>query len=564
MTPGLDELLAHLPEEVRAELIASVAELKAQGWSDERIAEILPALPPDEAGSAIIPYCQWIDPEYSDPPHIRLLADALHQVQRYVETRGREGIGRLIVNLPPRTGKSLTVSKRFPAFLLGQHPDWRIALIGYNDEFAADFSRAVRAQCSQYERTDESERYHLVFPEINVNPASSAVGRWALANRSADDPSVVAAGINGSLVGRGFHVIVIDDPVKNRIEAESPAYREQLKSQYKGTIRTRLEPGGAIIVCATRWHEDDLPGWLIAQEKIGGEHYHVINIPALIEDEEDKAGDPLGRDIGESIWPERLPVHELLALKAAVMDYEWASQYKGRPKPSQGGLIPRSYFAGKILPMLPDKFRSLNGAPPAERLKWVRYWDLAVSTAQQADYFASARLAFDSDENLYVADMVRDKLEWPDQREVIKGVMLSELELGTHHYIEEAMHGQAAVQDFLRDKDLRRVPIEGVKVDKDKRIRAMPFITRAKAGKVYLIAGAWVQDFLNEASNFTGSGKDAHDDQIDTCSGGVAAAKPTAQTDLLEYMRRRMARRAELEGEKKKKAGQTDTPATEN
>lgn len=935
MTPDLDELLAHLPDDVRAGLIASVAELKAQGWSDERIAEIIPVLPPDEAGRELIPYCQWIDPNYSDPPHIHILADALRQVQRYVETRGREGIGRLIINLPPRTGKSLTVSKRFPAFLLGQHPDWRIALIGYNDEFAADFSRAVRAQCSQYERTEESERYHLVFPDINVNPASSAVGRWSLSNRSADDPTIVAAGINGSLVGRGFNAIIIDDPVKplasdtpiptpggwklmgelnvgdsvfdhagvpcrviaktphykapryrvwfsdnsyidahpdhlwmafdrlshavynngsynpkkktgkrrteyesswwnwspkksgaksgvskittrqisdslvarktmrnwtvpnalplslpdadllvdpyilgywlgdgskrdpeitihaddipnlldhisaagyhvlsrsdchyptcviristspkkgskwggdtlrarlkalgvlgnkkippaylrasydqrlallrglmdsdgtvepkfgevtfcstdagladgvyelivslggkvvektrpaanktahilrgffpfqpfdlhrkaaryrpngqirrvnrtitrvevlgetdhlcitvdseshlflagramvptcnSRIEAESPAYREQLKSQYKGTIRTRLEPGGAIIVCATRWHEDDLPGWLIAQEKIGGEHYHVINIPALVEDEEDRASDPLGRDIGESIWPERLPVHELQALKMAVMDYEWASQYKGRPKPAQGGLIPRSYFAGKILPMLPDKFRSINGAPPAERLRWVRYWDLAVSTEQAADYFASARLAFDNDENLYIMDMVRDKQEWPDQRQTIKAVMLSELELGTHHYIEEALHGKAAVQDFLRDPELRRVPVEGVRVDKDKRIRAMPFITRAKAGKVYLIAGSWVPEFLNEASNFTGSGKDAHDDQIDTCSGGVAAAKPTAQTDLLEYMRRRMARRKELEDAKKQKAGdQTPAPA---
>ena len=440
-----------------------------------------------------------------------LLCEKLHEVKRYVETRGKEGIGRLIVNMPPRHGKSETGSKRFPAFLLGHHPKWHIGLVAYGDEIAQDFSRANRALCA------ESPDYRTLFPKIALHPASSAVQRWALVGSDQDNPNVVATGIGGSLTGRGFEVVIIDDPVKNRQEAESPTYRWHLHEAYRGTIRTRLEPGGAIVIICTRWHEDDLPGWLLAQNKIGqGEAWEVLNLMALAEKD-----DPLGRKEGEALWSRRFDRKSLLETKTALGSYDWESQYMGRPKPPEGGKIQRGWF--NVIEELPARFRSIDGAPPAERLIWYRYYDLAVTAKETSNWTASSRVAFDQEGNLYIADMVRMKIETPDQLKLIKATMLSEKSLGVRHGIEKSLHGAAFVQMLLRDPDLHGIVFEGVDVHKDKLTRSLPWIARAEASKVYLIAGPWVNGFLDECANFTGR-DDKEDDQIDTISGGVAMA----------------------------------------
>lgn len=457
----------------------------------------------------LIRFCQYVDPGYEIAPHLQLLAEKLAEVERYVVTGGAEGIGRLIVNMPPRHGKSETGSKRWPAFLLGHHPAWHIGLVAYGDDIAHDFSRANRRLIA------DSPEYHDLFPDVTVHPASGAVHRWSLADGDLDNPNVVATGIGGSLTGRGFQVIIIDDPVKNRAEAESVAYRTALHNAYKGTIRTRLEPGGAIVIICTRWHEDDLPGWLLEQYKLGdGEEFTVLNLPALAE-----PNDPLQRGLGEPLWPTRFAERSLEATRKALGSYEWEAQYQGHPKPPEGGKIKRTWF--HVVEQLPARFRPVDGSPPAEVLQWYRYWDLAVTAKTTSNYTASARVAFDDDGNLYIADMIRDRWEWPEQKRQIKATMLAEKRLGVKHGIEKALHGAAAVQEFLTDKDLRGVAFAGVDVHKDKLTRALPWIGRAEAGKVYLIAGVWVGAFLDECGNFTGH-NDKDDDQIDSISGGVA------------------------------------------
>jgi len=463
----------------------------------------------------LIRFCQFCDPLYDDADHLKLLADKLHEVERYVESGGAEGIGRLIVNMPPRHGKSETGSKRWPAFLLGRHPKWHIGLIAYNDGFAGDFSRANR------ELIANSDEYRLLFPKIKLHPASQAVERWALAGGDLDDPSVVATGIGGALTGRGFEIIIIDDPVKNRAEAESPTYRKNLHDAYKGTIRTRLEPGGAIVIICTRWHEDDLPGWLLEQESLGdGEHFETINIPALAE-----PGDMMGRKLGEALWTKRFGRKDLLLTKMALGSYEWEAQYQGHPKPPEGGKIRREWFQVIDADEMPARFKpGPDGEPPAERLQWYRYWDLAATAKTTSNHTAAARVAFDSDGYLYIADMVRGRWEWPEQKKQIKATMKSEKALGVKHGVESALHGTSAVQEFMTDKELHNVAFEGVDVHVDKLTRALPWIGRAEAGKVILIAGVWVGAFLDEAANFTGH-NDKDDDQIDTISGGVAMSE---------------------------------------
>ena len=475
----------------------------------------------ERARRKVINFCTFVDPSYIPARHLVYLAERLEQVERYIANGGKEGIGRLMVSLPPRYGKSMTVTKRFPAFILGNHPDWHIAMTAYGDELAADFSRAVRHLCA------ESRAYHQLFPTVNVHPQSSAVQRWSLENGDIDNPNVVATGIGGSLTGRGFQLVIIDDPIKSRAEAESPTYRRNVHESYRGTIRPRLEPGGGIICISTRWHEDDLQGWLLDELSKGeGEPWTVINIPAIAEE-----NDVLGRQPGEALWPERFSLESLQQTAIAMGSYDFQSQYQGKPKPPEGGRIRRSWI--EVIPELPARFISTGpGQPPAEKLRWYRYWDLALTTKASSDYTAAARIAFDNEGYLYIADMVRGKWEWPDAKRYIKETMLAEKSLGVMHGIEKALHGLSAVQEFIRDPDLRGVAFEGVDVKGDKLTRALPFIARAEAGKVRIISGAWVGAFLDEISNFTGAG-DAHDDQVDTISGGIL--KLSAATSLSSF-----------------------------
>lgn len=453
-----------------------------------------------------IAFCEYVDKQFVGAKHLRLIAEKLHEVERYVETGGKKGIGRLIITVPPRHGKTTLVSKRWPARLLGKHMDWRLALVSYGGELAEDASRAVRSLIR------DEPLYKQLWPEAALSDESHAVNRWALAGGSADNPNVVAVGVGGPLTGRGFQVVIVDDPIKNRQEAESQTIRDGLKAWYRGTLRTRLEPGGAIVIIQTRWHEDDLVGWLLDQEKNGeGEPWELVNLPALAETKDaegHRVADPLGRRAGTALWPERFNRATLLATKQALGSYDWESQYQGHPKPPGGAKILREW----LQVIEPEKV-------PA-KLRWMRYWDLAISIKQGASYTASCRTAFDADGNLYIAGMVRGRWEWPQQKRVLKATMLAEKPLGVLHGVESAMHGVAAVQEFRTDPDLRGLALTKVDVDADKLTRALPWIALAEARKVFLVSGPWVGDFLDEAAAFTGH-KDQYDDQIDTVSGGV-------------------------------------------
>jgi predicted phage terminase large subunit-like protein len=455
----------------------------------------------------LIDFCCYVDPQYLDVPHLRIIGEKLEQVERYVETQGDEGIGRLIITVPPRHGKSKTVSHLYPSFLLGRHPDWRIALVSYGATLAEDASRNNRAIVR------DEPLYKTLFPDVELSPDSQAVARWSVAGQPAGNPSILAVGVGGPIVGRGFQVIVIDDPIKDRAEAESETIREKLKAWYRGTLRTRLETGGAIVIIQTRWHEDDLVGWLLEQEKIGeGEDWDSINLPALAETKDVKGNpieDPLGRSEGAALWSDRFGQDILLQTKKAVGSYDWESQFQGHPKPPEGSKILREWL--QVIP--PNKV--------PKDLRWVRYWDLAISTKETASYTASARLAMDDDSNLYVASMIRGRWEWPQQKRVIATTMIAEKPLGVEHGVESAVHGTAAVQTLRKIKELRGIALRSIHVSVDKLTRALPWIALAEAGHVFLVAGPWVGDFIDEAAAFTGK-NDLYDDQIDTLSGGSA------------------------------------------
>jgi predicted phage terminase large subunit-like protein len=303
--------------------------------------------------------------------------------------------------------------------------------------------------------------------------------------------------VGSGVTGRGANLIIIDDPVKSREEAESEAYRRRVWNWYRDDMYTRLEPNGAIILIQTRWHEADLAGRLLDEAKQGGEAWEVVNLPALADPD-----DPLGRLPGAALCPERFDVPALERIRGVLGTYSFEALYQQRPRPAEGALFKRQWF--KVADKAPDG------------LRWVRYWDLAASTRSQADYTASAAVALAEDGTLYIRDMLRGRWEWPDAYNVIANTM--QAERNVTHGIEKALHGLAAVQQLQRDPRLASISFRGVDVDRDKYSRALAWAGRAETGKVTLIQGAWIGAFLDEVCAFP---LGAHDDQVDTISGGA-------------------------------------------
>lgn len=391
---------------------------------------------------------------------------------------------RLMIFMPPRHTKTETVTVRYSAYRIERQPKMNIILGSYNQKLANRFSRKVK---------------RIVQSRVAMSPDRKAVEEW----ETAIGGGLRAAGVGAGVTGFGADLIMIDDPVKSREEAESEAYRERCWDWFNDDIYTRLEPGGAIVLTMTRWHDDDLAGRLLKEMKEeGGEQWDVVKLPALAEE-----GDPLGRSEGVALCPDRYDEERLAKIRKKLGTYSFAALYQQRPTPVEGALFKRAWFPAEHI---------IDRAP--EGLRWARGYDLAVSTRTSADYTASFKCAFDRDGNLYIADGFRKRIEYPEQRRYVVKRMVSEGR--TQHGIEKALHGQAFVQDLRTVPAVRGIPLKAVRVEGDKYTRALAWANLAEEGKVFLVRGPWTADFLDEIFRFTGRG-DAHDDQVDAVSIAV-------------------------------------------
>jgi predicted phage terminase large subunit-like protein len=405
--------------------------------------------------------------------------------QRLRELVGRKN-GRLMIFMPPRHGKSELVTIRFTAWMLERDPALRVIVAGHSQRLANRFSRRIK---SIY---DESRRAKALAE--GSNNRAKAADEW----ETGAGGGVKAVGVGTGIAGFGADLVIIDDPMRNRVQAESAHMRQRVYEWFCDDIHTRLEPGAAMILIQTRWHEDDLAGRLIA-EREHGEDWAVVNLPALAE-----PGDELGRSEGEPLWPERFGSSVLAAKKRQLGSYSFAALYQQRPVPREGSVFKREYFIGKVI-----------DTPPAG-LRWYRGYDLAVSTRTSADYTASFRVGVDAESNLYIADGFRGRIDFPTQRRYI--IDRIESERHTLHGIESALHGAAFVQELLKDRRLAASAITSVRVSQDKFTRSLAWSAKAECGKVFLVRGPWIDDFLDEAYSFPGG---RHDDQIDAVSLAV-------------------------------------------
>ena len=502
----------------------------------------------EKARRRLLDFCIYMMGRYpARARHLQLLCSALEDVERYVASGGREGTGRLMVFMPPRYWKSMTSSRLFVAWFLGRNPDKRVILTSYTGDLAFKHSRGARDFVLSPEFARVFGQRSAVDEPVGVDRDGRSVRAWELGGHAG---GLTAAGVGGGITGVGAHLLIIDDPVKDREQAESESYRERAWDWYTDTAYTRLEDGGAILVIMTRWHTDDLAGRLLRQmaEEPGSDQWRVVLLAARAEDygddEREKepwlpAADLLGRKEGEPLWPEKHDATALAQLELNVGPYGWPSLYQQRPRAKEGAMFKRSWFQMADMPEVPAG------------LRWVRYWDLGQVSDEEAkkekkdpSYTGSVAAAVDVEGNVWLRDMVRGRWEWPDAQAVMKTTMLAEP--GVRHGVESKIHGKTAVQEFLRDAELLTVALEAINVEGGaKEVRALALQTRAHAGKVFVVrgqavvhavverltalgrrqalaglaGGPWTGPYLDELCDFPAG---RHDDQVDMTTGAMA------------------------------------------
>ena len=259
---------------------------------------------------SLLSFTEYTNPAYRGANHHRLIADKLEAVER-------GEIDRLMIFMPPRHGKSELASKRFPAWCLGRQPKRQIIAASYNSDLANDFGRNVRNIVAEPE-------FGQVFPNVGLAPDSQAANRM----NTNHGGTYVAAGVGTAVTGRGADIALIDDPFKDREEADSERRRDVVWDWYRSTLFTRLMPGGAVVLIQTRWHEDDLAGRLLEAE---GDQWEVLDLPAI-----NKAG--------EALWPEWYDLKALNRIKDTIGQREWSALYQQQPQPDDGTYFQRAWF----------------------------------------------------------------------------------------------------------------------------------------------------------------------------------------------------------------------------
>lgn len=460
------------------------------------IAELLPYLTPGErreldallhaaaAGAPKLSFVEFVtqvSPRYQWYRHCRQLAAVLQQVADGERSR-------VMVFMPPRHGKSELTTRLFPAYYLYRHPERWVGINSYAAELAYTFSRAAR------------ENYLRAGGPISGDAA--AVKHW----ETGKGGGLWAAGVGGPITGKGFHLGIIDDPLKNAEEAASETVRASHQDWYNSTFYTREEPGAAIIVILTRWHEADLAGWLLSQEEEEPERWHIVNFEAIKEASPPDFPptctlEPDPREVGEALCPERRPLEKLRSIAKRIGSYFWNALFQQRPRPQSGGMFQRAWF-------------TIVDAVPADVVARVRYWDKAGTQGGGA-YSAGVKMSRGRDGILYVEHVERGQWSSHNRNQTMRTT--AQLDgVGTTVWTEQepgsgGKESAEATVLLLAGFDVHTETATG-----DKVTRARPFSAQAEAGNVRLVRGPWNKAYLDELEAFPHG---TYKDQVDGSSG---------------------------------------------
>jgi len=379
----------------------------------------------------------------------------------------------------------MLASEFFPAWYLGRNPDHYVVTATYAQELADDFGRKVKNQI-------EDTAYQAIFPGVSLADDSKSAKRFHIdGNTGGFEHSVAqrgafyAVGVGGPLTGRGAHLLLIDDPVKNREDAESEIVRKKTKDWYTSTAYTRLMPGGRVIVIQTRWHEDDLAGWLQT------EHHHegwvTLNLPAINED-------------GTALWPEQYDIATLEKIKRAIGPRDWSSLYQQAPSPETGDYFKREWI------------HAVDYTPPIETLSVYGASDYAV-TSGGGDYTVHVVVGIDHEGRLWLLDMWRGQASSDVWVDALCDLVRKWKPIG---WAEETGQIKSGVGPFLVKRMIETetyVAREQFPTRGDKAVRAQSIRGRMALGGLFVHKDAkFLSDLISEAMSFPVG---VHDDQID-------------------------------------------------
>jgi len=464
-----------------------------------------------------MPFVKRLNPRYLDGWVHR---DICERLERFSQDVVDGKSPRLMLLMPPRHGKSELASKNFPAWHLGRNPDHEFISCSYNLDLALDFSRKVQGII-------DDEAYQSVFG-TKLDPNNRSASSWAL---SGSRGAYLPAGIGGPITGKGAHILVIDDPVKNAEEADSADAREKIWQWYLSTAYSRLAPGGGVLVIQTWWHDDDLAGRLQQMMKVDAddpdrEHidqFEVVKYPAIAE--QDEYVDPLTHQIivdtsahdladlrllrskGEALHPARYDLNKLLRIKAQHKGGRWWSAlYQQNPVPDDGG-----YF-------LKEQFR--RGPPPHyKRCNVFIAWDFAISEKKTNDYTVGTVALQDENDLMHVVEVVRFK---SGNAFFIVDAILSLCEKWYSPALRLGFEDgqiwrslEALFTKTMRERERKLYPsITLLKPLTDKLTRGRALQGRMQQGMVSFAEGAeWYETVRNEMLRFPAG---VHDDCVDS------------------------------------------------
>jgi predicted phage terminase large subunit-like protein len=413
--------------------------------------------------------------------HVDAIAYQLERVRR-------GEVKRLIINMPPRSLKSIMASVAFPAFVLGLDPSRRIICASYSGELAKKHSNDFRAVL-------DSSWYRSIFPGTRVGPFKNNETEIELTARGFR----LATSVGGTLTGRGGNIIIVDDPLKPD-DAFSETKRLGANQWFTNTLLSRLDDKrtGAIVVVMQRIHMDDMTGFLTGQS----DEWEVLNLPAIADHDcivPCWGGTPHHRKAGEVLSPEREPLNVLEALKMMIGSDAFYAQYQQMPVPPGGAMIKRHWIV---------RYKDLP--PPSERLLTLQSWDTANKGGPQNDLSVCTTWVLARGMRWYLVDVWRGRVDYPALKERVEA--LAKIWNVRRVLVEDAGAGTMLVQE-LRS----RVPgIIAVKPQGDKASRMAVASSQFEAGQAMLPERApWLADLESELFAFPGS---KHDDQCDSIS----------------------------------------------
>lgn len=480
------------------------------------------------ASEHLTDFCCYVDTAAAKQyraKHLRYLAGRLEAVER-------GEVKRLMIFMPPRHWKSSLTSEKFAAWFLGRNPKKSIISTSHSGDLCKEFSRNIRDMIAT------NPRWEAVFPNVRLQRKSRSVVNWAL--MGAYRSTYRAAGVGGGITGRGADLILIDDPVADHTAVATKNLRDKLYTWYQMKLRNRLEPGGAIILIMTRWHEDDLAGRLIEAMNTGeGEEWEIICLPAVAEPgyaypwtEEARAArqdtplaeepsdpesptltvspsiireiDEIGRSEGEPLWPERWDLKSLRLLQKASGPRAWAALFQQRPRPDGGSVLDSS----KLIRIAADK------VPPL--IRQCRNWDLAFSEPGGGDRMVGAKLGVDRKRNVYILHIKVLEGRWPVNKPKILQTAEDD---GLQCVVSIEANGTQVgyYQDIHDDIRMKGYRVIKFKPTGTKEMRASVWGSKLEDAFVYVVKAGWNQMFFDEMDGFPNG---EHDDQIDGVSGG--------------------------------------------